>query len=129
MKDTLRRLFMPGLVLLTLAVVASLPACSGGYGAANPTTTSKTSAPAASGNSVSISGFAFSPATLTVSVGTTVTWTNNDSTTHTITSDTGVFNSGNVANGKTYSYKFTTAGTYAYHCSIHSYMKGTVIVQ
>ncbi len=129
MRNVLRRLFVPCLVLSTLALVAFLPACSGGYGAPNPTTTSKTFAPAPSGNSVSISGFAFSPASLTVSVGTTVTWTNNDSTTHTVTSDSGAFSSGNLANGKTYSYKFTTAGTYAYHCSIHSYMKGTVIVQ
>ena len=97
-----------------------------------PTTTSPTTQPTSTtpaGQSVSISGFAFSPATLTVSVGTTVTWTNNDSTTHTVTSDSGAFSSGNLANGKIYSYTFTTAGTYAYHCAIHTYMKATIIVQ
>ena len=41
----------------------------------------------------------------------------------------GAFTSGNLANGKTYSFTFTTPGTYAYHCAIHTYMKATIIVQ
>ena len=82
-----------------------------------------------SGNSVSIQGLAFKPASVSVTAGTTVTWTNNDSVTHTITSDTGAFNSGNVAPGATYSYKFGQAGTFAYHCSIHTTMQGTVVVK
>jgi len=89
------------------------------------------SAPApATGNSVNIQGLAFDPATLTVSVGTTVTWTNEDSVPHTITSDSGSeLNSPDMNNGDTYTHTFNTAGTYAYHCGIHTYMKGTVIVQ
>jgi plastocyanin len=78
---------------------------------------------------VTIQNFAFSPATITVTVGTTVTWTNNDGATHTVTSDTGVFDSGNMANGKTYSRTFSQAGTFTYHCTIHPNMKATVIVQ
>ena len=81
-----------------------------------------------SGNTVSISGYAFDPASLSVSTGTTVTWTNNDSVTHTITSDTGVFSSSDLSPGQTFSYTFNQAGTFAYHCSIHTYMHGTVTV-
>lgn len=81
-------------------------------------------------NKVSIKNFAFSPAAITVKVGTTVTWTNNDSTTHTVTStDSPVsFDSGNLAPGKTYSFTFTKAGGYKYHCSIHTDMVGSVTV-
>jgi len=81
-----------------------------------------------SGNAVSISGYAFNPASLNVSTGTTVTWTNNDSVTHTVTSDTGAFTSGNLDPGQTFSFTFSQAGTFAYHCSIHTSMHGTVTV-
>lgn len=126
MKTILHRSFLVILVVLSLSAVVSLAACSGGYGSSNPTTTS--SAPV-SANSVNLANFAFSPATITVKVGTTVTWTNKDGTTHTVTSDTATFDSGNLAANEKYSYTFSTAGTYPYHCTIHPYMKGTVIVQ
>ena len=58
-----------------------------------------------------------------------MTWTNNDPVAHTVTSDNGVFASGNLSPGATFSYTFNTAGTYSYHCSIHTYMVGTVAVQ
>lgn len=78
---------------------------------------------------VNISNFAFSPSSLTVKAGSTVTWTNNDATTHTVTSDTGTtLDSGNLATGQTYGKTFTTPGTYAYHCAIHPFMTGTVTV-
>jgi amicyanin len=80
--------------------------------------------------SVDISGFAFSPSTLTIKSGDSVTWTNHDSTSHTVTSDTGSeLSSQQIPNGETYSHTFNTAGTYSYHCSIHPSMKGKVIVQ
>ena len=81
-------------------------------------------------NAVTIDNFAFSPANITVKKGTTVTWTNKDSATHTVTSTSGPasFDSGNLPNGKTYSFTFNTAGTYQYHCTIHSGMTGTVTV-
>jgi len=76
-----------------------------------------------------MSGMAFSPATLTVSAGTTVTWKNDDTMAHTSTSDTGVWDTGNIAAGASKTTTFPTAGTYAYHCTYHSGMKGTVVVQ
>lgn len=78
---------------------------------------------------VSISGYAFSPTPVTIQVGDTVKWTNNDGVSHTVVSDSSVFSSGNIPSGGTYSYTFTAAGTYGYHCSIHTYMTGEVIVQ
>jgi plastocyanin len=63
-----------------------------------------------------------------VPVGTTVTWGNNDYTQHTTTSDTGAWNV-SLNSGDTTSVKFDKAGTYTYHCTIHSFMKGTIIVQ
>ncbi len=81
------------------------------------------------GNNIEISGFAFSPATMTISVGDTVTWTNMDIMSHTVTSDSGTeLGSSSFGKGGTYSHTFSTPGTFAYHCSIHSSMKGTVIV-
>ena len=121
MKNILNKLrhFVP--VILVLLVVLVLSACSAA--------STVTSSPVVSGNAVSLANFTFSPATLPVKAGTTVTWTNNDSTTHTVTSDSGVFNSGNLAPGATFSYTFNSTGTFTYHCSIHTYMKGTIIVQ
>jgi len=77
---------------------------------------------------VSIKGFAFVPKAVSVAAGTTVTWTNHDSANHTATSDTGVWDSGVIAPGKSYSYTFKTAGSFPYHCKIHKSMKGTVAV-
>ena len=88
-----------------------------------------TPAPAPSSASISISNFAFSPASLTVKKGTTVTWTNQDGVTHTVTGDNGGPSSGDLANGQSYSYTFNQTGTFTYHCSIHTFMKATVIVQ
>ena len=77
------------------------------------------------------SGEAFSPDTITVVLGvnSTVVWTNHDSIPHTVTSDTGVFDSGNLGAGAVYSFTFTSPGTYRYHCTYHPLMIGTVIVK
>jgi plastocyanin len=72
---------------------------------------------------------AFSPSTLTVTAGTTVTWTNKDGVPHTVTSDNGLFDSGSISNNGTYSHKFETAGTYPYHCSIHTSMTAKVVAE
>lgn len=72
---------------------------------------------------------AYAPDPITVPVGTMVTWTNNDSTAHTATSNTGAFNSGTIAPGRSFSFTFQTAGTYPYHCNFHSGMVGSVVVQ
>jgi plastocyanin len=86
---------------------------------------------AASPNTVLMSGMVFSPVTITVAVGTTVTWKNNDGAAHTSTSDTGVWDTGNIAAGASATTTFNTAGTYPYNCKYHASMgmKGTVIVQ
>ena len=79
--------------------------------------------------SVSIANFAFAPASVSVNVGDTVTWTNNDAgVPHTATADGGAFNSGTLSSGGTFAFTFTAPGTFAYHCNIHSSMKGTVRV-
>ncbi|MBE0610558.1 MAG: cupredoxin domain-containing protein [Dehalococcoidia bacterium] len=87
--------------------------------------------PASAANaSVSIVGFAFSPGTVTVSIGDTVTWMNNDaSVPHTVSSDSGSeLASGQLAGGASYQKTFSAAGSYAYHCDIHPSMTGLVAV-
>ena len=73
--------------------------------------------------------FAFSPQTLNITVGTTVVWKNNTGAPHTVTSDNGAFGSGTISPGSTFSFKFTQAGTFAYHCNIHPFMTATIIVK
>jgi YVTN family beta-propeller protein len=87
-----------------------------------------TTTPAASGNAVSIAAMAFSSDHLTIKAGQTVTWTNNDSITHTVTSDTGLWDSGDLAPGKSFSFTLTQPGDFPYHCAIHPFMKGTITV-
>jgi plastocyanin len=78
---------------------------------------------------VSIQNFAFVPQTITVAPGTTVVWTQKDSAPHTVTSDTGAWPaSAQLSTGQTFSFTFTKVGTYPYHCSVHPYMTGKVIV-
>jgi plastocyanin len=80
-------------------------------------------------NQVVMQNTAFNPSSITVSKNATVTWTNNDNMTHNVTSDSGLFVSGNIPPGSTYSHQFTATGTYPYRCTIHVGMTGTVIVQ
>ena len=79
--------------------------------------------------SVTIENFAFDPADLTVSVGDTVTWTNDDSAAHTATADGGSFDTGTIASGTAKSVTFSKAGTFTYHCTIHATMNGRVVVE
>jgi plastocyanin len=72
---------------------------------------------------------AFSPSPLTVAVGTTVTWTNNDVATHDARADNGGFTTPLIAPGGSASVKLTAAGTFVYHCSIHPGMVGTIVAQ
>ena len=77
---------------------------------------------------VKIVDFAFSPKTITISKGTRVKWTNTGSVGHTSTSNTGKWDSGTIAAGDSYSRVFKKAGTFRYHCSIHTSMTGKIIV-
>ena len=79
-------------------------------------------------NQVFIQGMAFNPSSISVSVNSSITWINKDAVNHTVTSDTGLFTSGTLATDGTYSYTFTAAGTYSYHCKIHPGMTATIIV-
>jgi plastocyanin len=147
----LAQLRLPALVVGTLAATATLAACGG----TNAATTSSAAGPATGASSsstsmsttmpmpqstaaaqaapvatdhVAISGFAFGPSTVTVKVGTTVTWTQQDEDQHTVTANDGSFTSAPLVTGATYTHTFTAPGTYQYHCSIHPFMHGTVVV-
>jgi plastocyanin len=117
--------------------VTLLSLCLAGVGcskdSSNPSGSYSTApAPAAaSPNTVLMSGMAFSPVTITVTVGTTITWKNNDGFAHTSTSNTGVWDTGNIAAGASATTTFKTAGTFPYTCTYHASMgmKGTVVVQ
>jgi amicyanin len=84
---------------------------------------------AAASTGVTISDFQFAPASVTVNVGDTVTWTNNGPTPHSATSSSGVFDTGIMDAGQSGSHTFTEAGTFAYICTPHPNMRGTVVVQ
>ncbi|MDP9168433.1 MAG: cupredoxin family copper-binding protein [Actinomycetota bacterium] len=79
-------------------------------------------------DAITIDGFAFAPASLTVPAGSTVTWTNRDEDPHTVVAGNGSFHSQALGAGGTYSFTFPTAGTFDYICSIHPFMHGTVVV-
>lgn len=102
----------------------------------SPSAPSPTPSPGAQSVSVTIptraeflGSRAFVPGDLSVAVGTAVTWTNTDSTSHTSTSDVPGWNSGIVGSGRTFSFTFQTPGTFPYHCDIHPSMVGTVVVR
>lgn len=122
-----------GALAATLLVLA---ACGGGAAAPAPTSAAPTAAAtqAAAGNAITVQTFTFKPDALQVPVGTTVTWTNRDSTPHTATSGTadakdGKFRGDLRGGGGTFSFTFAQAGTYAYFCELHGDMKGTVTVR
>lgn len=138
----IRRSSLSGLAAL-LSVTLLVTACSsskksssaGNGGAtttsagANPTTSSGGGAAAASGNLVHVKNFAFDPGTITVSVGSAVTWEFDDSISHNVTGDNNAFSSNDLNNGQKFTFTFSKAGTYNYICSIHPRMKATVVVK
>jgi plastocyanin len=103
---------------------------SGEMGSMPPSANSATPGSTApvGGTAVGITDFAFSPATLTVPIGATVTWTNHDAEPHTVAANDGSFHSPGMDTDATYSYTFTKDGTFEYICSIHPMMRGTVVV-
>ena len=131
--------------LVALSALVLLAACGGGSTNTGTGTTPTTAATPTSATQVgnaqnvmiitdSSGSFAFSPATLTIKAGTTVTWKNTTAVAHTVTSDDGKsFDSGMAnpiaAQSGTFSFTFTSPGTFAYHCAIHPFMKATIIVQ
>jgi plastocyanin len=119
-----------GVWLLLLAALAAAVLSFAGLQAGGGAPTDVLRQTAATTHTVMIKGYAYSPAAPTVSVGDTVTWTNMDTAPHTVTVTSGPekFNSGNLANGESYSFTFTKPGTYAYYCAVHPDMKATVTV-
>jgi plastocyanin len=133
------------LVVITAAAMFVI-ACGGGSSSSPaaaplptptaPSVPSPTPAPSAQSATVMIparaeflGNRAFVPGELSVAVGTTVTWTNTDSTSHTSTSDAPGWNSGIVGAGRNFSFTFQTPGTFPYHCDVHPSMVGTVVVR
>ncbi len=110
------------LALPVTLLLAGLYACGGG-GASNAYSTGPGSTGGTTGSanttSIVIKNIAYHPQFDTVAVGSTVSWANTDAITHTVTSDSGVFNSGNITAGQTYKRTFSTAGVFPYHCLYH----------
>jgi plastocyanin len=104
-------------ILEATPVVEASPSPDGSPAAAQPAT-----------HEVGMAGRGFAPATLEISVGDTVTWTNNDDTDHTVTASDGLFDSGQLAEGATFAFTFETAGEFSYFCAIHPEMQGRVVV-
>jgi plastocyanin len=130
MKRAISRTLVAATVLMVVGATAGCSNSSGSSPApATPAPAAGGSAPAPAGNQVEINNFAFTPATLTVPAGTSVTWKFDDSTQHTVTADDNSFTSAALGDGKTYMHTFDTKGTLAYHCSIHPFMKGSIEVQ
>jgi plastocyanin len=122
------RLLIPTAFLL--AILINLDSCSKSSDYNTPGTGGGTkSGPLA--NEVLIQGMAFTPSTITVAAGTSIKWTNKDNASHTVTSDNGsleTFDSGSMGNGGTFVWQFNTPGIFKYHCTFHSDMTATVIV-
>jgi plastocyanin len=108
-----------------LGMVSIFTVGNGASGVASP---AASGAGATSTSAVEINDFAFNPATIEVPVGTTVTWTNQDSAPHTATADDGSFDTGRLDQGQRGSVTFDQPGTYTYICTFHPNMKGTVVV-
>ncbi len=111
------KIMLATVVAATLVGTASFAALSAGD---SPTTATV---------HVNIDNYAFKAPTTTVSVGTTVVFKNLDDDPHTVTSSDGLFDSKGLAQGDTWSYRFTKPGVYAYYCKVHPFMKGTIIVK
>lgn len=111
------------LVFLSVIIMAAFTfsGCSSNKAKVNPN-------PATPSATVSIENFAFSPATVNIKVGQSVMWTNKDSAPHTATELGNLFDSGSLATNQSFSFTFHTAGTYTYHCLIHSMMANATVV-
>ena len=117
-----------GAGVLVLAGALLLAACGGGSSTKSGTTS--TTGASGGGTSITISNFMFQPMSLTVSPGGTVRVTNKDSATHTLTATGGQFNTGDIDQNQTKTFKAPMKpGTYHYICNIHQYMMGSIIVK
>lgn len=107
------RIFMPAAVAAAVLLGAALPGA----------------AVATSVQTVEIKGFAFSPAVLRVAAGDTLRFVNYDQEAHTVAAQNGAFKSGGLDTNDKWTVRITKPGTYPYFCSLHPYMKGTIVVR
>jgi plastocyanin len=123
------------MIAVRMAVAAFLVVLVTGCGSSNSTPTTPTpTTPAAVTVNIptgarTLGTASFVPSPVTVSVGSTVTWSNTDSIAHDVIADGGTWDSGRVAAGATFAFTFQTKGTFPYHCSLHPGMVGTLTVQ
>lgn len=123
--------------LLAIGAAVALNHKSNNSNTSQPANTSSQSTTSSSNNapqpgSVNIRNMMFTPSQISVSKGATVTWTNNDNVAHTVVDDlsnVGGPASGTIEPGSSYSFTFTKTGSFQYHCSIHSSMRGTIVVK
>ena len=134
----MRKGVVAAIVIAVLAIIGVVIAMSSNnQTSSNPSTAASSTTPPANSSSqtpeavhnVTIQNFAFSPASITIKKGTKVTWTNKDSTAHTVTADSGSGPASQTLQpGDTYSFTYNQTGTFKYHCSIHMEMTGSVTV-
>ncbi len=118
-----------GVASILLAVAVLIAGCGGGDDGADRTSSSGGGETAAT-KAVTIRDYLYAPETITVPVGTTVTFTNRDSTQHTATSkQSGAFESGSLDTGESGEVKLEKTGSFAYYCLFHPFMKGTIVVE
>jgi plastocyanin len=124
----MRLKFGAGVLVLSGALL--LAACGGGTAVKSGAPAAGSSSSSSSGTSITISNFMFQPMSLTVAPGSTIRVTNKDSATHTLTATAGQFNTGDITQNQTKTFKAPAKpGTYHYICNIHQYMMGTIIVR
>ena len=126
-----RRINFLSIIFIALLLSVSYYGCNKNDYSPN---SSNNPAPAPSANEIFIQGMSFVSGDKTISVGTTLKWTNQDNVAHTVTSGvpgspSGVFDSGNINYLGSFSYTFNQAGVYKYYCKIHTSMTGTITVQ
>jgi plastocyanin len=115
-----------GVTMVAAAALVGSPAVPSAASVRVPS--NRALAAATSVQPVKIVNFAFKPKTITITRGTKVKWTNRGTVNHTTTSNKGLWDSGPLAPGQTFARVFKKAGTFRYHCSIHSTMRGKIIV-
>jgi plastocyanin len=119
-------------LIAALSAILFVTACGGSTSgpspAPTPAPTGSTTVTIPSGSS-NLTTTAFGMDPLVISTGTTISWLNDDSTTHTATADANQWNSGNIAPGGRFNFTFTAPGRYDYHCQLHPNMVGEIVVQ
>jgi plastocyanin len=124
----IRPLIASASAAIVVGAVALALANHGG-GSSGTSSRARSTATVTSGTAlVTIKNYAFLPQTLTVKVGTRVTWTNRDPTAHTATMNQGTLDTGTINPGQSKTLDFTRPGVYPYHCAFHAFMTGTIRV-